>query len=433
MKIMNLITERTILIAIAIISLLYIGEPWIFHGQKDFYIIDYEESKDVSNIYIAFRNDDISALSNVEHESKIFNAFKQYGIKQTFSIIPNIKDRNGTPHNLKINKPIIDSLKKWEKNNFIEYALHGYYHSYEKGIGGEFANRKLKEQIERIQKGKHLLDSILGKDVTIFVPPQNQYDINTLKACVTSHIKIISAFIGTPNISETLLSANVNCTLDQHDWIPSAQKVYSIVQNSKEDTFVVIFYHSNNFDTNEDIVWLNSFLNKLQLDNRVIFTTLSDLAVKKDPACKKSIALGQMIKKINQERYYAKLYVRAINLFVDFDLYIKKKRQKVDQYYYLNDSELLKKEANGLFRIYQIIISVSRVIIVFFVVLIVGAIKYFNLNPKSIIIIISGVALVILFVKLSEYRIYEALMVLLLFLLLYKKRTYPYTDIRQNG
>ena len=93
-------------------------------------------AKDASlsnKIYIVFRNDDPSAKSDPEHEKKVMKHFRKHNIPQTFGVIPNIVESCGGNncrkyHMLSENKDMLDLLQQWQKDGFIEIALHGYTH-----------------------------------------------------------------------------------------------------------------------------------------------------------------------------------------------------------------------------------------------------------------------------------------------------------------
>lgn len=86
-----------------------------------------------AKIYVVFRNDDICALNDVEHEKKIMALFEEYNIPQTVGVIPyvveNSIDINDTKfHLLTENEQLFNLLKDQRRRGLIEIALHGYTH-----------------------------------------------------------------------------------------------------------------------------------------------------------------------------------------------------------------------------------------------------------------------------------------------------------------
>jgi hypothetical protein len=117
-------------------------------------------------IVIAFRNDDVTAFSDPVLESTILGAFRKHGVRQIFSVIPN---PGGLPEseageNLRT-APILDSLLRWHANGDIAFALHGYTHVQQPGSFGEFDGLPLSEQVDRLRRGKRLLDRYLNTNV----------------------------------------------------------------------------------------------------------------------------------------------------------------------------------------------------------------------------------------------------------------------------
>ncbi len=127
------------------------------------------EKQGDKKIIIAFRNDDLSANSNLTHEESVLNIFWKYGIKQTFAFIPNPgQNRNNEVNFSPGSNPILNALENWSKEGKIELALHGYTHQRSEGSSGEFDGLPYDSQLERIEDGRRILDKTLNANVNIF-------------------------------------------------------------------------------------------------------------------------------------------------------------------------------------------------------------------------------------------------------------------------
>src|SRR6188474_2526995 len=92
------------------------------------------ESQPAPRIIVVFRNDDPSALSDLEHERRIFALFEKHGVPQTIGVIPNVSvspldDRRcGGEKSLLENPAMIAFLRDYVARSGSEIALHGYTH-----------------------------------------------------------------------------------------------------------------------------------------------------------------------------------------------------------------------------------------------------------------------------------------------------------------
>lgn len=81
--------------------------------------------------------------------------------------------------------------------NLIEFGQHGLRHSMTLGskvLKREFGpERSLADQRKDIAQGKAILTRMLGRDITLFTPPQHKFDRNTLLALDQSGHRILSA------------------------------------------------------------------------------------------------------------------------------------------------------------------------------------------------------------------------------------------------
>ena len=268
---------------------------------------------------VSFRNDDLTLGSNLEHEQAIISIFDKYSVKQTFSFIPKTGSNNEYPEAQGNGSPeIIDALQKWEQEGKIELALHGYAHKKNPRTGGEFGGSPLEEQRQKIQDGREIIKQILNSDVTIFAPPWNHADPNTLRACLDSGIKIFSGFWGEPPI-DGLAQVNVNALLFRSNSeedprrlvhrILSAEEMLQLVAQAPGTKFCNIFYHSNtDFDTPDKLNYLDNFLKAITSDPTIQISTIGEIPTKYSAALAAHNQANLCVGNILRIGHYAKPY-----------------------------------------------------------------------------------------------------------------------------
>jgi len=221
-----------------------------------------------SEIIIIFRNDDPSALSDIEHERKILDLFENYNIPQTIGVIPYVaKDywsASKTKYaSLSDNKEMVKLLKTYKQKGLIEIALHGYQHqtnnyysypsktsSYYNGLS-EFSKISYSDQLEKITKGKDILEGCFNEPIDIFIPPFNTYDINTLRALEAKKFKIISASLLREEIYPTGNIVNISATTNIHQLPQVIKCAQSFVKKNNSSVIIVCLYHSSEIGLNE--------------------------------------------------------------------------------------------------------------------------------------------------------------------------------------
>ena len=126
-------------------------------------------------IVVCFRNDDISALSDADHERRIMALFDRYKLRQTIGVIPNEceqgqHDLYGTSYrSLESNPAIVSLLREWLAESKVEIALHGFTHQANRIVSirerkefAEFRGLTYEEQSRRIRQGRAICRSALG-------------------------------------------------------------------------------------------------------------------------------------------------------------------------------------------------------------------------------------------------------------------------------
>ncbi|RUM74645.1 MAG: hypothetical protein DSZ12_05160 [Sulfurovum sp.] len=199
-------------------------------------------------IYIIFRFDDPSAYTSDVIESKILHIFKDHNLSLTFAVIP--YRCAGDPIDVKPQKVVPLTQKKanlfqpFVQKGTLEIALHGYSHqtrSNEKWT--EFAGMPYAEQLDKLTKGKKLLETLFTQRITSFVPPYNAYDINTTKVLKSLQFLTISADeegIKPKNFGLKFISNTV--TLDKVQ-----QAIDDAMSEEEKRSFIVVMFHEYNF------------------------------------------------------------------------------------------------------------------------------------------------------------------------------------------
>lgn len=268
-------------------------------------------------IIVAFRNDDLTAKSNLRHEESVLNVFWEHRIKQTFAFIPNRghSENNGSVFSLKKNA-MLDALQDWSKQGKVEFALHGYSHQRSEGSSGEFDGLPYNDQLEKIKKGKKILIGKLNSNVEIFAPPWNQADSNTIEACLDCGIHIFSGYMGgEPTDGITFVNSNAALFPKENRdregiGIPGIKEVLKYAKNSVGTTFIIVFYHSRtDFERSEHYSHLSDLLTSLADDSSIEICSIGKIAANYGDLLPAYNQAGLNIKEALMAKHKAKPYV----------------------------------------------------------------------------------------------------------------------------
>ncbi len=203
---------------------------------------------DEKQIIVVFRYDDYSIGSNSEAELKIIETFGKYDFPYTFAVIPyrgnymiGESNNNDPPKIAPLNQEKADILLAALETGLLEVAQHGFNHQRIKN--GEFSGLDFNVQLERIAKGKQLLENVLNTKVETFVPPWNAYDDNTVKALEDLGFKTLSANRGgTAKLSNSLKFLPFTCELHEfREAITDARKA------TETRPVIVVMFHQYDF------------------------------------------------------------------------------------------------------------------------------------------------------------------------------------------
>ena len=145
---------------------------------------------------ILVRFDDICPTMDYNQFHIAIELMNKYNVKALLGIIPDCKD----PDLLLEEKHIDfwDFVKELQSNGYT-IAMHGVNHVFDNHARGsivsrwdsEFAGQTFEEQLEKIKKGKAILESH-NIQTDIFIAPGHSFDNNTLKALAACGFKYIS-------------------------------------------------------------------------------------------------------------------------------------------------------------------------------------------------------------------------------------------------
>lgn len=233
-------------------------------------------------IVIVFRNDDPSAVMDLNHENKIFELFDKYQIPQTLGVIPCVSTGDQHSKRAKPTRSLLDSeqsirfLKDSVTRTGSEIALHGYCHQTNRFSRPsrrdyfEFQRLPLAEQRDLIGKGTAVLESAFGSRPTTFIPPWNRHDGATLFAAKSLGYRVLSAGAYTP-VAEGLLGFGTNCSLVDFPRALARAKV------SAKRVFIHVLFHSATVRDTQEIMRLESILKTVRSEPECVCMTISEV------------------------------------------------------------------------------------------------------------------------------------------------------------
>jgi len=208
----------------------------------------YVQKVEQKQINVVFRFDDYSSRSSTDMELRIIDAFRNNKSSITFGVIPFISSgdlRNPCPQDVfPLTSMKANILKTAFKDGTLEIALHGYsHHTIDAKHMTEFSGLDYSRQVERIAKGKQLLEEMICSPITTFVPPWNTYDLNTLRALEKLRFSTLSASRGGPVRENSLLNfLPATCILPQLRAAVKAARLSSDIQ-----PVIIVLFHEYDF------------------------------------------------------------------------------------------------------------------------------------------------------------------------------------------
>lgn len=144
----------------------------------------------VAPITVVFRCDDYSSHSSTETELKIIDAFRQRDLRCSFMVIPNSRYDPIPPDKIGI-------LNKALDEGAVDAGLHGFTHKVlQTPYSSEFRGVYYREQEHRIAEGKAMLELWTARRITVFAPPYDSYDLDTVSILEKHGFTCLAASLG---------------------------------------------------------------------------------------------------------------------------------------------------------------------------------------------------------------------------------------------
>jgi len=159
------------------------------------------QAAEATQLKIILRYDDYSGSSNANVEQALFEAARTMGGGVLVGVIPFPGSAYPTPESKQtplvadLDEKKIDLLRRYASRGIVEIAVHGFSHKNNatEGPKSEFTGLPEKTQALLLSIAKASLEDAVGLKVRTFIPPYNEYDIQTLKALEDTGYKLISA------------------------------------------------------------------------------------------------------------------------------------------------------------------------------------------------------------------------------------------------
>lgn len=202
-----------------------------------------------SRIIVIFRNDDPSALSDVEHERRVAAIFERHRVPQVLAVIPSccaegFREIHGTRNvPLADNPAMVEFLRDYAARSGSEIALHGLTHRTNRlSIPArreffEFRGVGVEQQSAWIRQGTEMIEHTLGVRPISFVPPWNRLDADTLEACARNGYRVVSAGDYTMMHPE-LLSIGTDCSMTDFP------RRIAVARDAQQPVLIRVLYHS---------------------------------------------------------------------------------------------------------------------------------------------------------------------------------------------
>jgi peptidoglycan/xylan/chitin deacetylase (PgdA/CDA1 family) len=211
-------------------------------------------------VTVFFRFDDYSETSPVAVESGLVSALSKYSLNATFGVIPAVTEGSyhvpGIGETRRLGQEKARFLREWLAAGTIDVALHGWNHRTRSGgpSHSEFRGMALNGQRTRIQNGRDLLQTALGQKPSVFVPPWNAYDDQTLQALLEFGFTCISA-----NRYGASRSSELRYLPTTADLRELRQSVAAARQSGDPSPIVGVLLHPYDFagsgDPRADVTW----------------------------------------------------------------------------------------------------------------------------------------------------------------------------------
>lgn len=194
-------------------------------------------------VKIVFRYDDYLLIPSRLSDS-LLSTFSRHKIPLCIGIIP---FDSSTKFLNRLDSLQVSQLRERIRKGEVEVALHGYNHQnqlkpgrFSKSTYSEFALVPYDVQLKKLSAGKQILDSLLGTDIKVFVPPFNTYDDNTLRVLESLGFEVISGSRQGSTNGKTI------------KFMPATHEDFSglagiIEKNTGKDVTIIVYFHPYTF------------------------------------------------------------------------------------------------------------------------------------------------------------------------------------------
>lgn len=245
-----------------------------------------QENQD--KVRLNFRFDDYSSRSDTEFEKRLIGIFREKGLKLTYGVIPAAGEREleaGPQEYLPLDSAKGSILIEAMDAGVLEVMMHGHHHQVNAplkgGRGSEWIGLSLEEQTAKLKEGRAILEGVLGRPVTTFCPPWNNYDANTVRALEATGFTLLSARGRGHDVAGSKM-AYVPTTCGLRD----ARKAIELAERFPgSDPIVVLTFHAFDFkevDTKRGYTTVDEFTALLDWvkGRSVEVVTFADLAAR---------------------------------------------------------------------------------------------------------------------------------------------------------
>ena len=246
----------------------------------------------MSNVTVFFRYDDYSESSPAAVDSGLISALQKSGLCATFGVIPAVTEGRyhdaGERGTLPLGPAKIALLQQAVATGAVDVALHGWDHrtiSLSSATHSEFVGLPFEKQLDKLQRGRDTLRQAVGVTTTVFVPPWNRYDRNTVAALSQLGFSAVSANRYGPAYDGNLKFVPITADMAE------LRRAIDLARNSGDpDPIVGVLLHPYDFvesgDRRGTIEWpaLDRELEWLANQPGVRVASVSQLASRQDAA-----------------------------------------------------------------------------------------------------------------------------------------------------
>ena len=222
---------------------------------------------------VAFRFDDVQNFWLNDVQIKVIDTFHEKNTPVTIGIIGNHFGKD---------EKLVNSITNLVQAEFdIEIANHGWEHE-------NFAKYQKDEQSDLLKKSNQAILEILGMSPTVFIPPLNSFNEDTMSAMSENGIKYFSTELDESDVvyqvsdypiyhfPEGATTGKLNKEISLFEGL-SHEETFSDIQTSITNYgFAVVTMHPQEFSTIKDGTYSN-IINQIQVDElESLIETLSE-------------------------------------------------------------------------------------------------------------------------------------------------------------